>query len=339
MTILLDTLVPVFGLMALGFAAARGRVIDAAGARGLVLFAFNFSIPALLLTSMAGLDLPEDPEWGYLAAFYVASVLVYALAAVLARTLFGRSLREQAIFGMGAAFSNLVLIGIPVVLTAFGPDATLPMMVIIGFHSATFMPLTVLLIEADGPAIEADGPGGEADDPGGVGEKAGGGAGEKREGSRAGRVAAGIVANPIILGIVLGLGVNLAGGSLWSGVEAILDFLGAAAVPCALFAVGASLATLPVGGEAPESLLLTLLKLVVHPALVWLIAVPVMGLGGLAVSVAVVLAAMPSAVNVYLFGARYEAASGVAARTVLLTTVGSVVTLAVVLLLLGEGGL
>jgi predicted permease len=47
------------------------------------------------------------------------------------------------------------------------------------------------------------------------------------------------------------------------------------------------------------------------------------------------MAAMPSAVNVYLFGARYDTAPGVAARTVLVTTVGSVVTIAVVLLLVG----
>jgi predicted permease len=98
--------------------------------------------------------------------------------------------------------------------------------------------------------------------------------------------------------------------------------------------MGASLAGFPATGDVPEALAVTALKLVLHPFLVWLIAVPVLGSGGLAVSVAVVLAAMPSAVNVYLFGAHYEAAASVAARTVLLTTVGSVVSISVVLLLL-----
>ena len=76
-------------------------------------------------------------------------------------------------------------------------------------------------------------------------------------------------------------------------------------------------------------------KLVVHPFVVWLIAVPVLGLEGLSVSVAVLLAGMPSAVFVYLFGARYEAAPDVAARTVLLTSVGSFLSLSVILSLLG----
>lgn len=311
MSTLLQTLVPIFGLMALGFGAARVRLIDEAGSRGLVLFVFNFSIPALLLTSMAGLQLPEDPDWRFLIAFYVGSFLTYGLGMLAGRTLFGRPLREQAIFGMGAAFSNLVLIGIPVVLTALGPEASLPMLAIIGLHSATFMPLTVLLIQADGP----DGL------------------------SRSRRVVAlalDVVRNPIILGIVAGLLVNVSGVALWPPVMSILDFLGAAAVPCALFAVGASLAAISLTGDLGPGLAVSALKLLVHPAAVWVIAVPMLGAEGLPVKVAVVLAAMPSAVNVYLFGERYRAAAGVAARTVLLTTVGSAVTLTAVLVLMGS---
>ena len=307
---LLQTLVPIFGLLALGFVACRARLIDQAGARGLVLFVFNFSIPALLLTSMARLELPEDPDWRFLIAFYIASFLTYGLGVFVGRVPFRRALREQAIFGMGAAFSNLVLIGIPVVLTALGPDASLPMLAIIGLHSATFMPLTVFLVKADGtdqgPLV-----------------------------GRAGRLAADVVRNPIILGILAGLLVNLSAVTLWAPVTDLLDFLGAAAVPCALFALGASLAGFPLTGELAPSLAVSGLKLVAHPALVWLLAVPVLGAGGLAVDVAVVLAAMPSAVNVYLFGERYAAAAGVAARSVLITTVASVVTIAVVLVLLG----
>lgn len=306
-------MVPIFGLMALGFAAAQARVLDAAGVRGLVAFVFNFSIPALLLGSMARLELPAGMSWGFLVAFYAASLVTWSLGLAVGR-LFGRPLREQAIFAMGAAFSNLVLMGIPIVLTALSPEASLPMLVIIGFHSATFMPLTVFLIQAGG-----------------------GGAGDGL-GRRALRVFADVLRNPIILGILIGLVVNLTGTTLWAGVGGILDFLGAAAVPCALFAMGASLANYPLAGDVPQALALTGLKLVVHPFLVWVVAVPVLGLEGLAVTVAILMAAMPSAVNVYLFGARYSAAPRVAARTVLLTTVASMVTISVLLVLLAGSG-
>jgi predicted permease len=310
MSRLAEILVPLFGLMALGFLAVRGRLIESAGVRGLVLFVFTFSIPSLLLTSMAGLDFPPDIEWSFLAAFYAASLAVYGAGAAIGRVVFGRPLPDQAIFGMSAAFSNLVMVGIPVVLTALGPEAALPMMIIVGFHSATFMPLTVVLIQSGrgsegGPAV------------------------------RAGRVAMDAARNPIIVGIALGLMVNLSGFVIPVPVARVLELLGVAAVPCALFAMGASLSGYPLLGDVRPAVLLTVLKLVAHPSLVWLIAGPVLGLEGLWVSVPVLMAAMPSAVNVYLFGARYDAAPGVAARTVLLTTLGSVVTLSVVLTLLG----
>jgi hypothetical protein len=301
---------PIFGLMAIGFGSARLRLIEEAGVRGLVLFVFNFSIPALLFDSMAAMTFPPDMEWGFLIAFYLASFTVYGLGAGAGRVGFGRPLDHQAIFGMGAAFSNLVLMGLPIVLTAFGPEGTLPMLLIIGFHSAIFMPVTVALIQTER-------------------------GGEGPLGPRVAGVFADVLRNPIILGILAGFLVNRLGMAIWIGIASIVDFLAAAAVPCALFAMGASIATYPLRGDVPPAVVLTTLKLVVHPLLVWVIAVPLLGLEGLAVSVAVVMASMPSAVNVYLFGARYDAAPGIAARTVLLTTVCSILTVPVVLAIVG----
>jgi predicted permease len=109
------------------------------------------------------------------------------------------------------------------------------------------------------------------------------------------------------------------------------SLLGTAAVPCALFAMGASLAAFPLRGDLPPALLLVAFKLVLHPLMVWVFAVPVMGLEGIGVRVAVTMAAMPTGVNAYLFAARYEAAEGVASRVVFLSTAASIVTISVVL--------
>ncbi len=306
---LLNVLLPLFGLMAVGYGAVRVGLIEERGVKGLVLFAFNFSIPSLLLRSLAGMEFPDEMEWGFLIAFYGASFLTYAAGLAIGKFVYHRTLAEQAIFAMGGAFSNLVLMGIPITLTALGPEAALPMFLIIGVHSATFMPITVALVQA-----------------GGVNEDGGS--------LRLGVVFGDVLRNPIVLGILAGALLNVSGFGIWTPADRVLELLGSAAVPCALFAMGASLAGYPFGGDLAPALALTVLKLVVHPALVWLVAVPVLGLEGLWVSVAIVMAAMPSAVNVYLFGARYEAAPGVAARTVLLTSVGSAVTLSVVLALL-----
>ncbi len=288
----------------------RVGLIEEGGVRGLVLFVFNFSIPSLLFRSLAEMEFPADIEWGFLGAFYAGSIVTFCAGIAIGRFSFRRSLADQAIFGMGGAFSNLVFMGIPITLSALGPEASLPMLLIIGFHSATFMPLTLAIVQADGPNRK-----------GGL--------------ARFFAVFRDVARNPIILGILAGVVANILGLTLWTPVDRVFELLGMAAVPAALFAMGASLAGYPLAGDVLPALVLTILKLVIHPLAVWLVAVPWLGLGGLWVSVAIVMASMPSAVNVYLFGARYDAAPDVAARTVLLSTVGSVVTISVVLALIG----
>ncbi len=309
MTILLSTVAPVFGIMAIGFAAARFRVLDEASVRGLVLFVFNFAIPILLFGSLAAIELPENVSWGFLVAFYAGSGAAYALGMLTGRW-FGRDLAAQAIFGMSGAFSNLVLLGVPVILTAFGPEAALPMFLIIGFHSMTFMPITVGLIHA-----------GRGD---GVSWR-----------TQLVEVGGAVTRNPIVIGLAAGFAANLSGLVLPTGIDRIVELMGGAAVPTALFAMGASLVGYPARGDRAPAIVLTVLKLLIHPFLVWVVAVPVLGLEGLWVSVAVMLAAMPTAVNTYLFGERYQAAPGVAARTVLISSIFAVLTVSALLVLLG----
>lgn len=310
MSILLSTVAPVFGIMAMGFVAARFHVLDQASVRGLVLFVFNFAIPILLFGSLAEIELPENVSWGFLVAFYAGSGAAYAIGMAAGRFMFGRDLAAQAIFGMSSAFANLVLLGVPVILTAFGPDAALPMFLIIGFHSMTFMPLTVGLIQA------------------------GRGEGVSWR-TQLVEVAGAVARNPIVIGLVAGFVVNVSGVTIPAGIDSMVELMGGAAVPTALFAMGASLMGYPARGDVPPAILLTVVKLLVHPGLVWLVAVPLLGLEGLWVSVAVLMAAMPTAVNTYLFAERYRAAPGVAARTVLLSSVFAVLTVSVLLVLLG----
>lgn len=309
MSTLLQVIAPVFGIMLVGFAAGKLRVLDEAGVRGLVLFVFTFAIPVLLFRGMAEMELPDDVAWGFLVAFYAGSFLAYGLGMTVALRM-GRPLDDAAIHGMGGALSNTVLLGIPVILTAFGEEATLALFLIIAFHSATFMPLTIALIQVGrGGSISA------ADE--------------------LAALSAAVVKNPIIVGLGTGFLANLTGLSLPGPVDRFAELLGGAAVPCALFAMGASLAGYPMRGALRPALALTTVKLLVHPLVVWVVAVPLLGLSGIEVKVAVVMAAMPSAVNVYLFGARYGAAPDVAARTVFLSSALSVVTVSALLVLYG----
>jgi len=307
---LLGVVLPIFGVMALGALAVKLRVLNQGGVHGLVIFVFNFAIPLLLFRTLAVTELPEDIRWSFLLSFYVGSFAVFAAGMAAGKSLFRRVLADQAIFGMGAGFSNTVLMGIPILFTVFGPEATLPTLLIIAFHGPLLMSLTVVLILL-------------------------GRGGGVSVGRMARTIGLDLVRNPIIVGLLLGVAVNLGGVELPGPVDTMADMMGATAVPCALFALGASLAGYPLMGDVPTALTLTFLKVLVHPILVWILAVPVLGLEGIWVPVAVVMAAMPSGINVYLFAARYDAAPAVAARTVLISTLASLVTLPVVLYLFG----
>ncbi|MCG6955958.1 MAG: AEC family transporter, partial [Gemmatimonadetes bacterium] len=307
--VLLHVVAPVFGIAALGFLAARMGIMKPAGVEGMVAFVFNLAIPALLLRSMAGLEIPQHIQWSFLVAFYAGSFTVWALGIATARLVFDRPLDEGAIFGMGAAFSNTVMVGVPVILTAFGPEASLPLFLIISFHSALFMPLTAGLIQwSRGRGVSW--------------------------GEQVGELVRVLARNPIVLGLAVGTLLNLTRVALPAPVDRPLELLGAAAVPCALFAMGAAVAGYPFTGDLRPGTVLSALKLLVHPLVVWAVGLWVLHLDGLWLSVAVMTAAMPSGINVYLFAARYDAAAAVAARTVLLSSLFSVVTLSTLLVLL-----
>ncbi|NJD20114.1 MAG: AEC family transporter [Gemmatimonadetes bacterium] len=311
MTSLIEVVAPVFGLVGLGFLAVRASVLDTAGVRGLVAFVFNFALPVLLFRNMAGMAIPERIPWSILVAFYVPALAIYALGMALARWGFGRPTHEQAIYGMAASFSNTVLLGIPIALPALGPEAALPVFLIIAFHSATFMPLTLALVHLGrGEGISAS--------------------------EQAGVLARALVKDPIVMGIAVGLAANLGSVTLPGALDRIAELLAAAAMPCALFAMGASLAGSPTGSDGAAPWTLAALKLVAHPLLVWVVAGPLLGLSGVWAHAAVLMAAMPTGVNVYLFGARHDAAAAVAARTVLVASLGSVATVSVVLALLAR---
>ena len=287
-------------------------MLEEPGVKGLVLFVFNFALPLLLFRSLATTQLPEDIQWSFIFSFYGGSFACYGLGMAMGRFLFRRPLDHQAIFGMSAGFSNTVLLGIPILITAYGPDATLPILLLIAFHGPTLMPLTTALIQIHrGSEVSA------AQQVGAVGME--------------------LVRNPIIMGLLLGLVANLSGVTLPGGLDRTVELLGSSAVPCALFAMGASLASYPLVGDVAPAVALSTVKLFLHPLIVWILAVPVFGLKGIWVPVAVTMAAMPTGVNAYLFGARYHAAQGVAARTILLGTVVGVATISVVLLLF-QGG-
>jgi hypothetical protein len=310
MQVLVDIIAPVFGLLAFGDAATYTSVFDAAAGRALAAFAFWFAIPVMLFRNMAGQPLPETPPWGYLVAYYGATLVVFALGMALSRRLFRAPLEEQAIIGFGGSYGSVVLLATPLVLTAFGPAATLPFFLILSFHSVLMFAVVTVVIEL------------------GRGSR-----GELRQLPR--RVALGLLTNPIPMALLAGLLFRLGGGSLPLAVDKWAGMIASAAGPCALFSMGASLRAYRIGGALPRAGLMMLLKMALLPLLVWLLATQLFALPPLWVAVAVVTAAMPVGVNTYLLAERYQVGQAESAAAILLSTALSIATLAMTLAWLG----
>jgi len=309
MEILLDIDVPVFGIVGLGYGAVRLGWFSAEATKGLSRFVFNFAIPALLFRTMATTELPEVIAWGYLISYYGGGYLVWILASLIGRFGFRQTGAEPALAGMTAAFSNTVLLGVPLVLTTFGEAATLPLFLIIACHS--WQLLSVVTVQAEI------------------------GLGARNEMRHLPvNVLKSLTSNPIILALLGGVLFNLVGFELPKIADTLTETLGRAALPCAVFAMGASIAGYRVMGAIGPASTGVMLKLVAHPLFVWLLATHVFTVDPLWRDVAVILAALPVGVNVYLMAERYQSGIAPAATAILISTGLSFATVTGVLALL-----
>ena len=300
MTTVFEIVLPLFAIVLCGYVMGWRGWISESGVQGISGFVFNLAIPALLFRSMArGI---EAFDLDIVLAYFSAIPVVFVVALLLGRFVFRTRLEEQALMGMGAIFSNTVLLGIPLVFTAFGEAGGIKIMSIITFHAIVLFPLITVIIEL------------------GRGSRTG------LRSMLASSLRA-LAVNPIILSLLAGIAYGATGWPLPGPVERFTDLLGSAAAPCALFALGASLTAFSIGGDLKEVLAVTLLKLVLHPLIMAMIAFWVFQLPPLSATVAILTAALPSGANVFILARQYNIYLARAASAVLITTGLSVVTL------------
>jgi len=315
MNAIVDIIVPVFGMVLVGWVLGRTRLLSLEGLRGLTNVAFYALFPALLFRSMARVRL-EALELDILVAFFGAGLLLYFLLMPLGRAL-GMRLGESAVFALSGTFCNGVGIGIPFITYAFGEAGLVPLLMIISVNSLILLTLSSFVME-----IDAQG--------GAKGHLLG----------KLGGAALMMLRHPIIPSIFAGLA--------WSEVTAlvpglatplvidrVLQALATAAPPCGLIMAGASLAHVGLKEHWQPAAVAAFFKLAILPLMVWAAGRYLFTLDPLWLTVATLNAALPAGANVYLVAQLYRTGVGLATNAVVISTTGSVFTLSVVLLLLG----
>jgi predicted permease len=307
---IINVVAPVFALIALGYGAVRFKFYPASGVNALVLFVNNFASPVLLFRSMLNSDFRSVFNLGLIVPFYIGAGVVMVAGIVIARKAFGNGPGESVSSGFAATFSNSLLIGYPVVHRAYG-DAALPYIFsIIGVHSPLLLTVGMLAMEV-----------------------------AQRDSASMGRtlVTAGrrIATNPLIWGIVLGVAANFAGLRLSGPTDAFTTILSQAVVPVALFGIGGALNEYRFSENWPQAGAMTVLKLIVHPAIAYVLMVWVLHLDIRIARYGVLLAAMPSGINAYVFATYYDKGTNVAANSMLIGTLASAVAISAWLIILG----
>ncbi len=298
---MLDDIFPLLFAAGLGYLAAQRRWFRRKEIDGLARFVFLIAIPAMLLHSLASNPLGSEFQFSLLLAFYLPTWVLFGLIAWLARAYFVFSFPRTAVLALAATFGNTALIGLPVLFAAFGPPALLPVLLIVSFQATSLFLLTSLIAEAGTPDRT--------------------GLASLRSSLRS------LTRDPIVLSLVAGLGLNLLQIDLPSPIEGFVELLGQAALPCALFVLGANLQRYRLRQDLRSVLVLAAIKNLVHPCLVWLAVRYVFELSELWSQIAVLTAAMPTGVNAYILAEKYGVAQETVASTVWVSSLASIFTI------------
>lgn len=289
---------PFFALIGLGYGAGRRGFFGPEATAALTKFVFYFALSAMLFRFSAQLSLGDLFNWPFLWAYLSATVAVYILATIVT-LIRGRGMEEAAIEAQCAVIGNVGFLGVPLLALLMGQEAIGPVMFVLAIDLIVFGSLIVILITGrrDGrlkPAILAT-------------------------------VAGGLMRNPMIVSICLGLAWSSTGLALPGPALSFLDTLGSAATPGALFAIGASLA-----GKSAErlsvALWLSTCKLVLHPIAVAYAALVVFPVAPDQAAVMIAAAALPVAGNVYILAAHYGVAPQRVSATILISTALSLIS-------------
>jgi predicted permease len=303
----LSATAPFFAVIALGALAGRRGTLPQSAVRPINSFVFVFAMPALIGLALWRMDVEAALDPRVLLGWLIAGAGAYALSAGLMAAIFRDSRAgRSAIRAQGGAIGNIGFLGVPLALGVFGEGAAATIAMALMVDLVIVIPVTIAWLELSRSEAAA--------------------------GRAMLRAMGRSVGNPFFLSILGGAGLSTLGVPIPAVVETTLTFLGAAASPTALFALGLYLSGNARIERPVEAGALSALKLLLHPALMWLALAQGFGVEGLPLQAAVLLAAMPVASNVFVIAEAYGAAPKLAADAVTLSTVASLATLSLLLL-------
>lgn len=294
---------PVFALILIGYACGRSGKLGESASIELNRFVVWLALPAQLFNFASSSSWQTLWQPGFITAFFLSCLLVFTLVMVVSWVR-KRDLAAASFSGLSASYSNTGYMGIPLCVLALGQDCLAPA-IIATFIVFVMFAIATVLIEV---GIQS----------------------HKKSHEIIWNVLQSLCTNPLLIAPVAGLLWSSTDLVLYDPLAQVIAFLAAAATPCALVSIGLFLIQKE-KSASQQAWGISVAKLIIQPLVAWLLAGPILGLSDLWVSAVVILAALPTGTGPFMLAQYYNADGRIISRVVLLTTVGSLLTLSLFL--------
>ncbi|WP_372876884.1 AEC family transporter [Pseudomonas sp.] len=307
MASVLNVILPVFALILAGYLCRRTGILGPSAASELNRLVVWLCLPALLFEATATAVWAQIWQPQFILAYSLGTLVVFLL------TLFWRlrrvgNLADASIQGLSASYANTGYMGIPLCLLVFGDQGLQPALIASLIVICVLFALAVVCIEV---ALQD----------------------EKSLRRATAKVLLALARNPLVVAPLLGGLWALGGQPLPAPLHRFIDLLASATAPCALISLGLFLAHKQVG-RSEGSVGLVLIKLIVHPLITWILAFHVLQLPPMWAAAALLLSALPTGTGPYMLAEFYRREAAVVSSTILLSTLGSLLSLSLCLYLL-----
>src|SRR5919112_3212853 len=197
---------PVFGLIGIGYVARQTGFVSERVGEGLSEFVFTLSLPCLIFRTLVRAEIPTVQPWGYWISYFAGVAVVWFLATILGRRFFGLRGVSGVVAGFSAGQANTIFVGIPMILKAYGDEGAVPLFLLIAVHLPVTMTLATILAEGRqaSPVI----------------------------------VLRRLFTHPIVVGILAGSACRPIAAHVPAPAWQVLDLLARAAGPCGLISMG-----------------------------------------------------------------------------------------------------
>ena len=302
----LNLTIPMFSLIGIGYLLRRIQFMSEQDGTVLSKFAFYILLPPLMFTSILSGDASKSLNINFIFSYEIITITIFILTYLLG-VLIKLKTMEKAIFGLNAAYPNYGYIGVPLCILAFGAEAAIPLALIL--LADTFVLLTTLIFYKLTETRKTS----------------------LRELSK--EIIQRFIYNPLMMSVFVAFIFSTVDIKIVTAIDRTLSIVAASATAVALIALGVSLNVTSIKNQKSVLFFITVIKLIVHPILIFIVFQFQTNIDPIWVKTAIVCASLPVAANVFVLANYYKNFESESAAAITITTIVSSITVTITLLL------